>query len=104
MALPAGFVSLLIADQRRAEQWRLGLARAGFEARVVDTAGIDREKGDCHVCVAGEDASGARTFMSEVMRGDATLPHVSKLSPMAVRALVGVVITVVIAAMIALLS
>ncbi len=94
MAVPPGYTSLLIADQRRCQQWQHGLRVAGFESQVVDTAGIDQEKGDFHVCVAAEDASGARVFMTSVMRGEAELPHVSAVSATAVRALIGVFLTV----------
>lgn len=94
MAPPPGYTGLLIADTRRAQQWKLGLSRAGFESTIVDTKGVDTEKGDCQVCVASEDAGGARGFMTEVLRGDVSLPHVSAISPTAVKALVGVFVTV----------
>ena len=96
MGLPAGYTSLLIADGRRAQQWQAGLSRAGFEVRLVDTAGVDADKGDYHVCVATEHLAGGRAFVTEVLRGDTTLPHVSGLSPLALRALAAAVLTLVI--------
>lgn len=95
MGLPAGYTSLLIADDRRAQQWQAGLSRAGFDVRLVDTAGVDADKGDYHICVATGDVAGGRAFVTDVLRGNARLPHVSRLSPLAVRALAGAVLTLV---------
>jgi hypothetical protein len=46
--LPRGYKSLVICDTHRAEEWKAGLARAGFDVALAETA-PDNVKGACEV-------------------------------------------------------
>ena len=88
--LPTGFRSLVVCDHQRAEAWKVGLRRRGFDVMVVETPpGHDR--GGWEVGVADAHATAARAFVADVMEGRARL---GRAAP-SVRALVAIVVVVV---------
>ena len=70
--LPVGYVSLIVCDTRRAEEWRAALAREGIEAAVVET-GATNQQGGWEVGVAAASATAARAFVKDVMDGRRSL-------------------------------
>jgi hypothetical protein len=88
--LPEGYTGLVLANGRRSRDWQLGLESAGFDVVRVPATGKDSEKGSWQIGVARADEARARAFVSEVIRGSVELPSAPSLSPMGVRALMGV--------------
>ena len=95
MSLPVGYRSILIADTRRAEQWKRGLHKAGFDVVLAETQGHDVEKGSWEIGVVASQTSDANAMVSAVLRGDRKLPLVSTLSKKHYVAVVVVVIGIV---------
>jgi hypothetical protein len=88
--LPEGYTGLVLANGRRSRDWQLGLEAAGFEVVRVPATGKDSEKGSWQIGVVKADEARARAFVGEVIRGRVELPSAPSLSPMGVRALMGV--------------
>jgi hypothetical protein len=88
--LPEGYTGLVLASNRRSREWQLGLQSAGFDVVRVPATGKDSEKGSWQIGVAKADEARARAFVSEVIRGRVELPSAPSLSPMGVRALMGI--------------
>lgn len=85
--LPDGYTGLVVADTRRAREWELGLTDAGFEVVRVETSGDDAEKGSWQIGVVVRQEVDARNFVTQVIRGDAALPSLPRLSATGMRAL-----------------
>jgi hypothetical protein len=77
--LPDGHRSLLIADTTRAEEWRDGLAAAGFHPALAETRGADADKGGWYLGVPDSEAMAARGFVADVLGGRAELPRSVRL-------------------------
>ena len=97
--LPAGYVSLIVCDTRRAEEWRAALTRAGIEVAVVETAATN-QLGGWEVGVASASALEARAFVKDVLDERRSLGggRGARRGPLV---LAGVVVAIVIAAIVA---
>jgi hypothetical protein len=89
--LPRGYRSLVVCDTRRAEEWKAGLARAGFDVALAETA-PDNVKGACEVGVIEEQELAAKAFVTDVVKGRAKLPRPPTLSPTGFKALMAVAV------------
>lgn len=78
--LPPNHISLLIANGRRAKEWRLGLRKEGFDAQSIPTSGSDAAKGDFWLAVPEEERFGAQRFVSDVLAGKRSLPKSAPVS------------------------
>src|SRR5262245_33631146 len=87
--LPRGYRSLIVCDTRRAEAWRAGLLRAGFDVVLAETA-PDNDKGAWEVGVAEAQALPAMAFVSDVVQGRGELPGPPIVSSTAFKALVAI--------------
>lgn len=94
--VPKGYVGLVVADTRRALQWEAGLRAAGFDVARVETTGPDADKGDWRICVVEAQQQEARALVTDVVRGDATLPSRPLLTRTGWIALFGVMLTILV--------
>jgi len=78
--LPEGYVGLVVADTRRALAWENGLRGKGFDVVRVESSGADADKGAWQIGVDRGQAVEARAFVTDVLKGDARLPHQPVLS------------------------
>ena len=67
--LPAGHVSVLVCDTRRAEQWRALFVREGIDARVEETDADEAHQGACRVAVPRAQLLAANALVTEVTQG-----------------------------------
>jgi hypothetical protein len=78
--VPPNHISLLIANGRRAKEWRMGLRREGFDAQSIETSGSDAAKGDFWLVVPEEQRFAAQRFVSDVLAGKRSLPASAPVS------------------------
>ncbi len=78
--IPRTHISLLIADGRRAKEWRLGLRKQGLNAAALETSGSDAAKGDYWLIVPKEERVRGQQFVSDVLAGKAELPRSAPVS------------------------
>lgn len=71
--LPAGYVSVVLCDTRRAEQWRRALVAEGIEAVVEETETDEAHLGACRVAVPRADLLRANAFVTAVTKTQRTL-------------------------------
>lgn len=88
--IPEGYVPLVVAETRRAQQWEAGLARRGVDVVRVKTTGAASDKGEWQIAVARAQAIEARRVVSDVLAGRASLPAGPRLSSTGFRALVAI--------------
>ncbi len=88
--LPPGYIGLLIADTRRAQQWERGLRAAGCAVARVETRGDDVDKGTWQIAVRRSDATKARALVQSVLSGESRLPQRPLLSRSGTIALLGI--------------
>ena len=72
--VPPHHISLLIADGRRAKEWRMGLRREGLDAQRIPTSGSDAAKGDYWLVVPELQQKTGQRFVSDVLAGKRSLP------------------------------
>jgi len=92
--LPSGYKGLLVCDTRRAEEWREGLRRRGFDVVLAETPATS-DKGGWEVGVAAADAPAARAFVHDVTQGRLSLSPPWYRQPGAIVMLLIVVLAVV---------
>lgn len=80
MPIPKDHISLLIADGRRAVEWKLGLQKEGVRAQAIETSGSEAAKGDFWLVVPKEDRFVGQRFVTEVLAGRRELPRSAPVS------------------------
>jgi hypothetical protein len=78
--VPPNHISLLIANGRRAQEWRMGLRREGLDAQRIETSGSDAAKGDYWLVVPEEQRFTGQRFVSDVLAGKRELPASAPVS------------------------
>lgn len=71
--LPAGYVSVIVCDTRRAEQWRATFAAEGIAAHVEETEADDAHLGACRVGVPRDQLLVANALITAVTKGHRAL-------------------------------
>ncbi len=78
--VPAHHTSLLIANGRRAKEWRMGLARQGLRVQQIATSGSDAAKGDFYLVVPEAERFAGQRYVSDVLAGSVQLPRSAPVS------------------------
>jgi hypothetical protein len=91
--LPAGYVSVIVCDTRRAEEWRAAFAAEGIEARVEETETEEAHLGACRVGVPRDQMLRANAIITDVTKGRRSLGGTSWLGAAIV---VGVAVAIIV--------
>lgn len=93
--LPRGYVSIVVCDTRRAEQWRAAFERDGIPAAVDETEADQAHHGACVVGVPRDRLLEANAIVTAVTRGRRSLIRGGWAGAVIVLAIAAVIVALV---------